>query len=543
MTKNPLAFKFGLIALVLLMAALFAFPPSERIALGLDLRGGAHVLLQVGTRAALKYQVDTVVNAIGQRLKDQGLRYEAVLPTADTALEVRGTDPARRDDVRREIDAIAGGWTIDGSGDGSFRLTMPTEQRQFYEKTAIETTLSTIRTRFDALGVSEPLVQQQGADRILVQLPGVEDPGRVKRLMQEAALLEWKAVSYPPGVQDFARWVPPADPQGLAALFGGSLPDDTQVFVQKLADRTGGTVNAYWPLKRVSTVTGSDLRGAYRSTNEWGEPAVSFQLTQDAGRRFEVATRENVGRKMCIILGGPESKSVVSCPEIRETIRDSGIIAGGFGLAEAEELALKLRSGALPAEITVIEERTVGPSLGRDSIRSGVAAGVAGCAAIGLFMLFYYRGAGVNAVVALALNVLLVLGILGALPFLFKGVTTLRPTLTLPGIAGLILTVGMAVDTNVLIFERIREELQLGKTVRAAVQQGFSKAFATILDCHITTVSAAAVLSLYGTGPVRGFAVTLIIGLAASMFTGVFVSHQLFELVLSRKGRADTLSI
>jgi preprotein translocase subunit SecD len=292
----------------------------------------------------------------------------------------------------------------------------------------------------------------------------------------------------------------------------------------------------WWPLKRVSAVAGNDLRNAYRTADQWNDPSVAFELTADAGRRFEAATRENVGRQMAIKL----DDYVISAPVIQDVIRDQGIIKGGFDVTGAEDLSLQLRSGAIPAEVSFIEERTVGPSLGRDSIRSGLTAGIAGFLGVMLFMLIYYRLAGVNAVVALALNILLVFGILGALPVLFAGV---QATLTLPGIAGLILTVGMAVDSNVLIFERIREELGLGKTVRSAVEQGFGKAFMTILDCNVTTLVAAFFLFSYGTGPVKGFAVTLTIGLLVSMFTAVFVSRQLFELVLRAKGRAGSLSI
>jgi preprotein translocase subunit SecD len=323
-------------------------------------------------------------------------------------------------------------------------------------------------------------------------------------------------------------------------LFGGQIPDDTELFAQSLVGQDGSATRVWWPLKRVSTVVGNDLRNAYRTADQWGDAQVAFELTQDAGRRFETATRENVGRKMAIVLGGVENKTVISAPVIEDVIRDQGVIRGGFDVAAAEDLALQLRSGAIPTDVTIMEERTVGPSLGRDSIRAGLTAGLASFLGVMLFMLVYYRLAGVNAVVALSLNVLLVFGTLGALPFLFNGV---RATLTLPGIAGLILTVGLAVDSNVLIFERIREELRVGKTIRAAVDQGFGKAFMTILDCNVTTLVAAFFLFSYGTGPVKGFAVTLTIGLLASMFTAVFVSRQLFELVLLRRQRAETLSI
>jgi preprotein translocase subunit SecD len=545
MMKSPLSWKLALIVLVIGLAAFFSFPPSERINLGLDLRGGAHILMQVKTESALKYQLDLTQNQIGQQLKERGLSYASITPADRVTLELRGTDPARRAEVREVLQTVIADWQVAAVGDGDWRASMPPQQQTYYETTAVDTTLTTLRNRIDALGVAEPLVQKQGikGDRILIQLPGVDDPERVKDVLKDPALLEWKAVTYPPGV-DPGSWIPPDSREGVIAQYGGRLPEDTELFPQHFAGDAGATVTVWWPLKRVSTVSGSDLRTAYRSSDEWGDAAVSFQLTQEAGKRFEAATRENVGRKMAIVLGGVESKEVVSAPVIRDVIRDQGIISGGFStVQEAEDLALKLRSGAIPTEVQIIEERTVGPSLGQDSIRAGLIAGVAGFIGVMLFMVAYYRAAGINAVVALGLNVLLVLGALGALPFLFSGVSNLRATLTLPGIAGLILTVGMAVDTNVLIFERVREELRLGKTVRAAVDQGFSKAFMTILDCHVTTIVSAVFLGLYGTGPVRGFAVTLIIGLVASMFTGVFVSRQLFELVLSRTPRAESLSI
>ena len=420
---------------------------------------------------------------------------------------------------------------------------MPSSYRAQVELEAVDTTLATIRKRIDSLGVSDPTIQKSGIDgkRILVQLPGVEDPTRVKDLLKNPAMLEWKEVSYPPGA-DPTNWGPPADQAAVIALFGGELPADTELFVQKIDQADGTVVEVWWPLKRVSVVAGRDLRDARRSQDEWGDPAVSFELTQDAGKRFEVATRENLGRRMAIVLGDANNKEVLSAPTIQGTIRDVGIIQGGFTIQSADDLSIKLRSGAIPTEVTILEERTVGPSLGRDSIRSGLAAGLAGFLGVMLFMLLYYRLSGVNAVIALALNVLLVFGALGALPFMFSA-AGIRATLTLPGIAGLILVIGMAVDSNVLIFERIREELRIGKTVRSAVDQGFGKAFTTILDCNVTTVIAAVFLSVYGTGPVRGFAVTLIIGLIASMFTAVFVSRQLFELVLLRIRPDQSLSI
>ena len=540
MSQNPLLWKFAVILAVVGGALFFSYPPQDRISLGLDLRGGAHILMQVDTDSALKHQLDLAQDRLGQQLKDEGIGYEAILDSGPGELSLRGIGSTDVDAVETMLGVAFSDWSVSRQGAGSWRISMPSEMRSYYRTSAVKGTLTTMRNRIDGLGVSEPLIQQQGiqGDRILVQLPGVEDPERVIDLLLDTARLEWKAVTYPAGVTDYGSWVPPTDRATLEAMFGGQLPADTEAYPQNTAGQ-GGVIQFWWPLKRVSSVSGGDLRNAFRQNDQWGEPSVGFELTQEAGKRFEVATRENFQRKMVIVL----DDEVVSAPVIRGTIRDQGVIEGSFTMQEAEDLALKLRSGAIPADVDIIEERTVGPSLGRDSIRAGLTAGIAGFVGLLLFMVMYYKFSGLNAVVALLLNVLLVFGALGALPFLFAGTTALRATLTLPGIAGLILTVGMAVDSNVLIFERIREELRLGKTVRSAVDQGFGKAFTTILDCNVTTVVAAIFLGMYGTGPVRGFAVTLIIGLLASMFTAVFVSRQLFELVLLRKAWAETLSI
>jgi preprotein translocase subunit SecD len=498
--------------------------------------------MQVETGTALKYELDLTTARPGQALKDRNISYASILPTEAAALEVRGIDPSLRAEMRAFLDEQMQGWQILDVGGGSWQAKLPPTAISSIESNAIEVTMSTLRKRIDSLGVSSPTVQQQGirGDRILIQLPGVEDPERIKDILKDPALLEWKEVKYPPAASDRTAWFPPDSQEMLIGQFGGTLPDDTAIYPQEYPAPDGTVTVVWWPLNRVSTVIGNDLRSAYRSSDEWGDPAVSFELTQDAGRRFENATRENLGLRMARVLGGVEDKRVISAPVIEGVIRDVGIIRGGFDVTRAEDLALQLRSGAMPTDVRIIEERTVGPSLGMDSIKAGLTAGLAGFCCVMLFMLVYYRLSGVNAVVALSLNILLVFGALGALPFLFSGV---QATLTLPGIAGLILTVGMAVDSNVLIFERIREELRLGKTIRSAVEQGFGKAFLTILDCNVTTLVAAFFLFSYGTGPVKGFAVTLTIGLLCSMFTAVFVSRQLFELVLSRREGAESLSI
>jgi len=534
--STQLLWKFALIIGVIAVAVFYVIPPEERINLGLDLRGGAHIVMEVDTDSALQYELELNQSRIGQILKERAISYESIFPAEPTVMEIRGTDVGRSDEVREILDQQVGRWAIRDLGSGNWRVVMPPEYRTYVENAAVTITLNTIRSRIDALGVREPLVQQQGlaGDRILVQLPGVEDPERAKDVLIDPALLEWKEVTYPPGVTDFGNWRPPSSREQVTAMFGGTVPDDTELFPEPLPAADGSLVMLWWPLKRVSVVVGNDLRTAQRTSDEWGEPQVAFELTSDAGRRFHEATLENIGRKMAIVLGGKSGKTVISAPVIQDDIRDRGVIHGGFTVERAEDLALQLRSGAFPAQVNIIEERTVGPSLGLDSIKAGVIAALSGFIGVLVFMLIYYRLSGVNAVVALALNLLIVLGAMG-----YFGAT-----LTLPGIAGLILTVGMAVDSNVLIFERIREEMRLGKTVRSAIDQGFSRALMTILDCNVTTLVAAFFLFSYGTGPVKGFAVTLTIGLLASMFTAVFVSRQIFELVLGiRSRRVESLSI
>ena len=535
MSKNPLLWKFILIGVVVAAAAFAGFPPEEKINLGLDLQGGLHILLKVDTASAVKFELDNRVNYLGNALTEKNLAGATSPDYASGSIELRGTDPARDSEIRELIDNFVGSWDVQKTAPGSWRATIPSRFKAEIERSAVTGSVETIRNRIDALGVSEPVIAEQGrdGDRILVQLPGVEDTGKVREIITGAAKLEWKPMTYPAGANGYQ---PQASQEAVAALFGGAIPDDTGLFPQEVFGPDGTPLIVWWPLKHVSTVAGSDLRNAYRNVDEWQDPVVAFDLNPDAASRFERATEANIGKVMAILLDG----KVISAPRIESKIRNSGIIRGGFTIESADELVLKLRSGAIPADIAVEEEWAVGASLGRDSIKAGVTAMLASFLGVMLFMLVYYRLSGINAVVALALNILLVFGILAALPWLFSGA---RATLTLPGIAGLILTIGMAVDSNVLIFERIREELGHGKTLASAVDQGFGKALSTILDCNVTTLVAAFFLFSYGTGPVKGFAVTLTIGLLASLFTAVFVSRQLFELVLRVRSDAETLSI
>jgi preprotein translocase subunit SecD len=534
MPKN-LVWKLVVIVGVLAIFTWLLYPPQEKINLGLDLQGGSHLLLKVDTSEALKSETDLAINRIGQSLKEKGLRYAAVSsPPPGDAVIVQGTDPARDSDVREVLDTQVPQWTI-ARVEGNWKITIPEAMKRQIEVTSVDTTLTVLRQRIDELGVKEPIIQKQGTagDRIVVELPGLQDPDRAKNVLQDQAKLEWKAVAYPPGVADYESWRPPATKDATIQMFGGTLPPNVELVPEPFIGSDGTRTEVWWPLQTVAAVVGNDLRSARRSVDQMQRNIVDFVLTPEAGKRFQAATKENLHKKMAIVLGSSSKKEVISAPVINDVISDRGMIQGRFDLKSAEDLALKLRSGAIPTAVSIIEERTVGPSLGRDSIRAGVLASVMGFVGVALFMLVYYRKSGINAVLALLMNVVLVLG----------AMAYFRATLTLPGIAGLILTVGMAVDSNVLIFERIREELRLGKAVRTAVDQGFSRAFGTIIDTHVTTIVSALFLLGYGTGPVKGFAVTLIAGLLCSVFTAVFVSRFIYDLVLGERRNVESLSI
>ncbi len=527
--RKELRWKLLLVVAVAAVCSWLVFPVQEKVRLGLDLRGGIHLVLQVKTDDAVKSVLDLRSNALVEQFTRRGLRYERIdqdVPSG--ALIVVGADPVSRAEFDQVFEQILPSWAVSEEG-GGLRVAMDPLELSRVRDTAVTDTLERIRERVDSYGVSEPNVQRQGltGDRVLVQLPGVDNPERVKTLLSKPAFLEFKLVSYPPEIPE---WAGASTEQAVVDLFGGALPPDTAIYPGR-SEAAGGaaTPTLYWPLKLASPISGGDLVMARRGQDEMGLPAVDFTLTVDAGSRFERLTRENKGRQIALVLDG----KVISAPRVNGVISTNGIITGQFTVEEAEDLAFMLRSGALPAGTVVLEERTVGPALGLDSIRKGVSASIAGLAISMAFMLLYYKGAGFNAVVALLLNVLFLLGVM----------SYFGATLSLPGIAGIILTFGMAFDANVLIFERIREEIRLGKTIRASVDSGFKKAFSAIFDSNLTTVFAAVFLMQFGTGPVKGFAVTLCIGLTASMFTAVFVSKALFEWRLGEGKRVERLSI
>jgi preprotein translocase subunit SecD len=494
---------------------------AKRINLGLDLKGGTHLVLQVMVEEAVGAETDNALGRLQSDLQAAGVSAGSILkpnPSDPTTIQISGVPAAKASDARNVLDTKYGQqYNISSTQDG-YTLTLKPAEQQALEKKAMQNSIETITTRINSLGVTEPTVQEYGLgkNQILVELPGVDDPGRVRDIIQSTARLEIHAVTGGPfATQDAAK-----------QSVGGNIPPDQELLAYGGTD--AGEQGQYYLLQRIAVVSGSDFRDAQPGRDENGRPDATFILTRAAGDRFYDYTSKNINKPMAVVL----DNKVQEVANIQSAIRDQGQIAG-LGEQKAKDLSLMLRTGALPASIHYLEERTVGPSLGADSIRKGVTASIVGMLAVMIFMLVYYKGAGINADLALFLNLVILLG--------FMGFTS--ATLTLPGIAGVILTVGMGVDSNVLIFERIREELRAGKSPAAAVDQGFAHAWTTILDTHVTTMVSAAILFLFGTGPVKGFAVTLVFGLGANLFTAVFVSRTIFDAILNRKQRGEALSI
>ena len=528
--RKELRWKLLLILGVVALTSFMVFPLKDKVHLGLDLKGGIHMVLQVRTEDAVKASLDLRATALTEQFNRRGLKFTRIdHDVPGGGLVIVGADPVSAEEFKKVFSDQLPSWKVGRDGN-DYRISMNTQEISFIRETAVSDTLERIRRRVDAFGVAEPNVQRQGlnSDRILIQLPGIDNPERVTDLLSTPAFLEFKLVSLPPTFTGQSFQGAP-DEASITQMFGGTLPPDTAVFPQETVAADGTKSTRYWPLTVTSQISGNDLVLARRGQNNLSMPAVDFQLTADAGVRFEKLTRENLHRQLAILL----DKKLISAPSINGVIATNGIIEGSFTIEEADDLALKLRSGALPAGTNVIEERTVGPSLGLDSIRKGVTASVAGLGLSVIFMLLYYKGAGVNAVVALVINILIILGTM----------SYLGATLSLPGIAGIILTFGIAFDANILVFERIREELRLGKTVRAALDAGFKRAWSAVLDSHVTAVISSLVLIQFGSGPVKGFAVSLCIGLVASMFTAFYVSKALFDWRVGQGRRVERLSI
>jgi preprotein translocase subunit SecD len=499
---------------------------TKRIHLGLDLQGGAHLILQVVVSEAVSAETDSAVGRIQQTLKTANIGFSQVYkpdPAKPAVLRIEGIAAGKSGDVRSLLDSkYSNEYDFTGGGsENSLIVTMKPPVVQALEKKTVQQAIETIRDRVDSLGVSEPVIQEYGLgdNQILVELPGIDDLDRVKSIIQSTARLEIHPVVGGPY----------QDEQAALGSVGGNLPPDQEIVHGSGALASGSDADSVYVLQRIPVVAGSDFRSADPGTSENGLRDVRFTLTNEAGDRFWEYTSANVGHAMAVVLGG----RVREVANIKSAIRDSGEIEGSFSQDEVDVLSKMLRTGALPASLNYLEDRTVGASLGADSVKEGVTAAVVGVLLVMAFMLFYYRGSGINADLALFLNLVILLGFMG-----FSSAT-----LTLPGIAGVILTIGMGVDSNVLIFERIREEIRAGKAPSAAVDQGFAHAWTTIFDTHVTTIVSAGILFLFGTGPVKGFAVTLTFGLAANLFTAVYVSRVIFEAHLNKLKPGEMVSI
>src|ERR1035441_10027473 len=495
---------------------------TKRINLGLDLKGGTHLILQVQVNDAVNVDTDNALALLKESLRTHKINYADIAKPDPVnhpeMVVVKGVPPDQTSEFKSIVADRLPEYNASSGAENSWTVAMKTQSLEELKNRAVTQAKETITNRIDQLGVSEPVVQEHGLGKyqILVQLPGVDDPARVKDIMQSTAMLEIKqSLGGPYGSE-----------QQALQDHGGVLPPDTVLMPGKAPHaRDTETGEAWYIISRAAAVSGRDLRTAEPSQDQNGQPAVRFILTTEGGKKFHSFTSAHVKDQLAVVLDG----KVQSVATIEEAIGAEGIIHGRFTEQEVQDQSMILRSGALPASIKYLEERTVGPSLGADSIRSGVQAAIYGMLAVLIFMLVYYRWAGVNADIALILNLVILLGFMG-----YFGAV-----LTLPGIAGVILTVGMGVDSNVLIFERIREELRNGKTPPSAVEQGFGHAWITIVDTHVTTIVSAEILFLFGTGPVKGFATTLVFGLAANLFTAVFVSRVIFDWVLSRKQRGE----
>jgi preprotein translocase subunit SecD len=522
MYKN-LRWKVIAILGVTALAVAAFYPPDERLKLGLDLQGGIHMVLRVNTEEALSYETEMAGAQLQEALSEAGVSVAGVRPSGMSTFVVEGVPPDRDAQFRQTAEDLTG-LTFDretGVG-GTYTFRMKPNIANDRRREAVAQAIQTIDRRVNELGVSEPVVAPYGneGNQIVVQLPGVSDIPRAKEMIGKTAVLELKLVQQGPA----------PDQATLLAATGGALPPDMEIVPGLSASAPGQPgVPQFYLVRRLAAVTGNDLRTARATVDSFNQPAVSFTLNSDAARRFGDITGSNLGRQLAIIL----DSRVESAPTIEGRITNEGQITGTFTQQEVADLAMVLRSGALPASLTPQEERSVGPSLGQDSIDAGVRASIAGLIFVAIFMVFYYKLAGFNAVLTISLNLMVLLGFMAYL----------GAVMTLPGIAGFILTIGMGVDSNVLIFERIREELANGKGARQAVAAGFDRVFITILDTHVASLIAAAFLFQFGTGPIRGFATTLFFGLISNVFTAVFASRTLFEFSLSRRPGTAKLSI
>ena len=494
---------------------------DKALKLGLDLRGGVHLVLRVHTDEALRTSTGTTSEQLRSAASAAGVNVTSVSITSPTSFRVEGVPQDRDAEFRRVADEITGAnYGRNPGAGGAYDFAMrPNIAQQMREQTVVQAQ-ETIERRVNELGVSEPNISVYGntGDQLLVQLPGTYDVARAKEIIRSTAQLKLKIVEAGPA----------SSADALLTQYGGKLPDDMEVINGAASSAAAGGTQ-YYLVKKLAPITGQDLRIARPTLDENGRPAVGFSLTRAGAAKFSKLTGENIGRLLAVILDN-RAETVAT---IQMQINDEGRISGSFTQEEVADHVLTLNSGALPAGMSYLEERLIGATLGADSIRSGVLASLAGLVLVILFMLSYYKLSGINAIVAMVCNLIVLLGLMA-----YAGAS-----MTLPGIAGFILTMGMGVDSNVLIFERIKEELAGGSGPRQAVDRSFDRVFLTLLDTHVTSLIAAAFLFQFGTGPIRGFATTLVIGLLTNLFTSIFVSKTLFEVGLQRRPAQAALSI
>jgi preprotein translocase subunit SecD len=514
-----LGLRCGIVVVVLAVSLWYLYPPTRSINLGLDLQGGIHLVLGVEVDKYVATQTERAGADLKAGLERKGVGVKRLAREGLSSLVIELANASNWNDaltVAAEFTAFEVGQRDEKAA--RFTLAMQVRQVTQLRDDAVRQGVETIRNRVDQFGVAEPTITRQGDDRILIQLPGVQDPDRAKALIGRTALLEFKLLDEQTSVE-----------QALA----GRLPETSEVVYQRRVDKeTKAERKIPYVVQKRALLTGAELTRAdvQADPNSQGNWQVAIEFTATGARIFGETTEANVGRHLAIILDG----NLQLAPRINERIPGGkAVITGQYTIEEARDTAIVLRAGALPAPVTMLEERTVGPSLGADSIRQGMIAILGSAAAVFVFMLAYYRLSGVIADVALVLNLVILLASMAAL----------GATLTLPGIAGIALTIGMAVDTNVLIFERIREELRVGKTVRSAIEAGFARALRTIIDTHLTVMVTAAILYNFGTGPVKGFAVSLFLGLAASLFTAYFFTRLLFDILYMGRRRVQAISI
>ena len=539
--KRNLRYKFFLIVAVILACiyGIIGLPRSKaelvrnwqnNIHLGLDLRGGTYLVVQVKQQDAFNGEASADADRMRDAARKAGVQFsdvtvdeaKSLADAANAAIVVKGVPPTQAGTFRSLANDQFARWVVSAQGPTDYRLTMRKTESLKLWQAVLAQSKNTIDKKINALGVSEATVQQRREDadsELLVQLPGVDDPARVKQILQTAAVLELYDV----------KGGPFQSRDEALAQNGGVLPPGTKLIGAASTDQSGRSGGVY-VVARTPVVRGPDIRDARSEQGQMpGSWQTGFVLSKEASKHFATYTAANIGNRLAIVLDG----KVLEAPTIHSQISDQGVIEGAPDQQAAGDLALNLKAGSLPAGVRYEQENTVGASLGADSIRNGFVAGIAGVLAVIVAMLLYYKKSGINAVLALVLNALILIACLSY----FDAV------LTLPGIAGIILTIGMAVDSNVLIFERIREELRAGKAIIPAVDTGFNKAFLTIVDTHVTTIVSCAILFLFGSGPVKGFALTLVIGLAANVFTAVFVSRFIFDWELSRPKPVTALSI